>query len=237
MGIHYIEDSELQKIVEAIKAVNKMAEDETFSGADMAELIRSVKIFRLLFYTTDGNNLYEITEEDLKGITYLRSYIFCNMDWLKKITIPETVTGWNNNLFNGCGNLEEVRLSSSMTGVGNSGFYGCKKLKKINVEKLTSVSDSGFRGCVELEKLDFHKLKSIQVLAFNGCTKLSTLIIRREALCTLANINALTGTPIANGTGFIYVPDNLVDYYKGAENWVTYANQIKPISELEEGAE
>ena len=31
---------------------------------------------------------------------------------------------------------------------------------------------------------------------------------------------------------YFYVPDNLVDSYKAATNWSTYANQIRPISEL-----
>ena len=35
---------------------------------------------------------------------------------------------------------------------------------------------------------------------------------------------------VSSGTAFIYVPDNLVDSYKAAENWSKYANQIKPIN-------
>ena len=35
-----------------------------------------------------------------------------------------------------------------------------------------------------------------------------------------------------DGTDYIYVPDNLVDGFKIATNWSTYATQIKPISEL-----
>ena len=52
-------------------------------------------------------------------------------------------------------------------------------------------------------------------------------------MCTLANTNAFTNTPIESGTGYIYVLDELVDSYKSATNWSTYAEQIKPISELE----
>lgn len=45
--------------------------------------------------------------------------------------------------------------------------------------------------------------------------------------------NAFTGTKIASGTGYVYVPDELVEEYKVATNWSTFANQIKPLSELE----
>ena len=37
---------------------------------------------------------------------------------------------------------------------------------------------------------------------------------------------------IIRGTGYIYVQDNLVEQYKSATNWSTYADQIKPLSEL-----
>ena len=54
------------------------------------------------------------------------------------------------------------------------------------------------------------------------------------AVPKLRNINAFKNTPIEKGTGYIYVPDNLVDSFKIAENWSTYADQIKSINEMEE---
>jgi hypothetical protein len=50
----------------------------------------------------------------------------------------------------------------------------------------------------------------------------------------LGNVNVFSSSAIANGTGFVYVPDNLVEKYKTATNWSTYASQIKPMSELPE---
>lgn len=240
MSIHYIEDTELQKIVEAIKETNKMGEGETFSGADIAELIKERKLFKLMFDSYDPSSdgvFYEITEKDLEGVTVLRSYAFCGIKWLKKITIPECVVSYGNNIFNGCVNLEEIHLSSSMTNTGTTGFSTCYKLKKVNVENIKTVVSGGFQKCYELEKLDFHNLVYIFTSGFNGCKKLSTLIIRTNSVCSLYNINAFTDTPIASGEGFVYVPDDLVESYKTAENWVTYASQIKPLSELQEGAE
>ncbi len=52
------------------------------------------------------------------------------------------------------------------------------------------------------------------------------------AVPTLSNSNAFANTPIAQGTGYIYVPDNLVASFKTATNWSTYASQIKGVSEL-----
>ena len=63
-------------------------------------------------------------------------------------------------------------------------------------------------------------------------------------MATLLNTNAFdkcyhilgtvdaTYNPEGLKDGYIYVPDALVDSYKKATNWVTYADQIKPLSEL-----
>lgn len=39
------------------------------------------------------------------------------------------------------------------------------------------------------------------------------------------------GTPIANGTGYIYVPSALIEQYKVAENWSTYASQFRALED------
>ena len=72
---------------------------------------------------------------------------------------------------------------------------------------------------------------SIGSYAFCGCSKLTTLILRSETMCTLSNTNAFSSTPIESGTGYIYVPRALVDSYKAASNWSTYANQIRAIED------
>ena len=46
------------------------------------------------------------------------------------------------------------------------------------------------------------------------------------------NSNDLKGTTIEKATGYVYVPDDMVDTYKSATNWSTYASQIKGMSEL-----
>lgn len=61
---------------------------------------------------------------------------------------------------------------------------------------------------------------------------IKTLVLRASSICSLGSTNTLENSLIANGEGYIYVPDNLVNLYKTATNWSTYANQIKPLSEL-----
>ena len=122
----------------------------------------------------------------------------------------------------------------NVTSTGVNIFYACYALHTVNLPKLSAIGTNMFSYSSLLKKLDFPRVESISGGAFSGCSRLVTLILRKaDAVCTLENVNAFTNTPIARGTGFVYVPDNLVEQYKAATNWSTYANQIKPISELE----
>lgn len=66
---------------------------------------------------------------------------------------------------------------------------------------------------------------------FYECQVLETVIIRTSEICVLDSYMAFTGTPIESGTGYIYVPSALVDSYKAATNWTTYADQIRAIED------
>ena len=62
-------------------------------------------------------------------------------------------------------------------------------------------------------------------------TALIGVILSGPTVCTLETNFVFDNTPIASGTGYIYVSDNLVDTYKAATNWSAYASQIVAISE------
>jgi hypothetical protein len=69
--------------------------------------------------------------------------------------------------------------------------------------------------------------------AFYGCTKLSKLVMPNiTKVPSLQSMNALTNVPIRTGTGYVYVPDDLVESFKTATNWSTIADKIKGVSEL-----
>ena len=57
------------------------------------------------------------------------------------------------------------------------------------------------------------------------------MIIRSETICTLSNKNAFSGSSVASGTGYIYVPKDLVESYKTATNWSTYATQFRALED------
>ena len=88
-----------------------------------------------------------------------------------------------------------------------------------------------FYNCTKLEKIDFDVLVEMKDNDFYKCSALTAVIIRSPAVCTMSDSKAFKSTPIASGTGYIYVPAALVDSYKAATNWSVYADQIRAIED------
>lgn len=132
-----------------------------------------------------------------------------------------------------CIALTEVN-APELTEIGQSGFSGCLSLTKVNTPKVETLSNYAFYNCESLKSISLPKLYEIRTGAFKFCIMLDKLILGGNQVATLSSTTAFTATPIANGKGYIYVPDNLVDSYKTATNWSVYADQIRPISEYVE---
>lgn len=179
-------------------------------------------------------NCTEITDINLPNVINISYNSFHGCTKLKAISLPHCQVAGGNSFY-GCSNLEAVSLPSCHTlGTGALGsvFWGCSKLSQVSLPLVTTIMSFTFRDTV-IQKIDFLSVNNIESSAFIYARQLDTLILRNSNVCVLKNINAFDSTKIAAGTGYIYVPDNLVDSYKIATNWVTFANQIKPISELE----
>lgn len=136
----------------------------------------------------------------------------------------------------------------SNLGIGSQEFSGCESLESVYIDGSSTlhnlggcqVSYAAFQNCTSLHTVELKKTNTrgnfdIASSAFSGCSSLTKLVLDSVApyKWSLASANALQGTPIAAGTGYVYVPDELVDTYRAATNWATLADQIKPLSELE----
>ena len=108
--------------------------------------------------------------------------------------------------------LIKVNLSDETTEILSYAFGKCKNLAEITTEgMITKIGDQCFTECTSFEKIVLPNVISVPTLG----------------------VSVFYETLIESGTGYIYVPDTLVDSFKSATNWSAYADQIKPISELE----
>ena len=191
-------------------------------------------------------NLPSLTTIKMSSFTApptLSSGVFARCSNLVNLSLPKLLYNNDSQMCYGCSSLVTVDLPV-FTGQGNSYdtsgsttsyFASCSKLTNVNVPKMLYVNNSCFSYCSSLIKLKLPSVVKIDSSAFNGCSKLIALVIDKTTPPELTNINAFSNTPIRTGTGYIYVPDSVVDTYKAATNWSSFADQIKPISEYTEG--
>lgn len=116
-----------------------------------------------------------------------------------------------------------------VTSIGYRAFSDCSSLISAKFVSATSIGNYAFDSCSKLEKADFGSVASIGTSVFASCAALIALILRKNALCTIAS--DLYGTAIENGNGYIYVPAALVDSYKEASKWSTYATQFRALED------
>ena len=180
---------------------------------------------KLLSMIINQNTIIELNNNEIENI----NICFRECASLTTVDLPKCAT-INSHTFQGCTSLTTVDLPEC-TSINRYAFWDCTHLTTANLPKCTSIGDEAFGGCTNLTTIDLPECSSIGHAAFSGCTSLTTMILSNNQVVTLDGY-AFYNTPITNGTGYIYVPDNLVDSYKTATNWSTYANQIKPISEL-----
>lgn len=156
---------------------------------------------------------------------------------LTKVELP-AVTTMMGSAFMNCPNLTDVSIPlwAPTTGHGGGHFQNCTSLKEFTFQN-SHVPTACFSGCTAIEKVDVVgkavgvATNSVGASAFVNCSNLKALILRNTSMATLVNVNAFTDSAIAFGTGYIYVPSALVDSYKAASNWSTYAAQFRAIED------
>ena len=170
------------------------------------------------------------------SVTTIKRYCFRDEKTLIDIR-SEGVTSISSYAFYGCTSLALTSLPEGVTSIGSYAFRGCTSLALTSLpEGVTSISTSAFYGCTSLTLMSLPEgVTSIGISAFYGCTALTTLILRRtDAITALGNKSAFALTPIASGTGYIYVPSALLATYQAATNWSTYSAQFRAIEDYPE---
>lgn len=118
------------------------------------------------------------------------------------------------------------------TSIRQQAFRACTALASVNFPNVASVALGAFWQCTALARAEFGSAVAFANNAFYGCTSLKALILSNtEQVCT-ASGTPFAASAIAGGTGYIYVPAALVDTYKAASGWSTYAEQIRSLDEF-----
>lgn len=190
---------------------------------------------------------WNLNNVSFSNITSLNDNTFLRCVNLTSVNIPG-LKRIGNSAFSGCAKLTSPSFPA-LSYIGDRAFADCAALMSMSFSLVSFVGNSVFLGAVidtlcfpvltsmgtgiadNTAEIDIGGYLSIRASAFLSCFNLSTLILRNSSMCSLVNTNALSGTPIYSGCGYIYVPDELVDTYKSATNWATFASQIVSLGE------
>lgn len=179
-----------------------------------------------------------ITSVDCPNVTSIGDSAFYSCSALTNVNLDwESITSLSGNTFYGCSALSTpiefsgVETISGGSSFANSGFV------ELRFPKLTSAIAynalyGGYLG--KLEKVYVGGTCTFGSMTFNNQTHLNTVILASNEICTAQSSNLFTSTPIASGTGYIYVPQALIEQYKVATNWATFANQFRAIEDYPE---
>ena len=177
----------------------------------------------------DRNHAYQNAIQRVflgNGITGLGIYAFSNCYSLTQITLPSGVTSIGGNAFGSCYSLTQITLPIGVTNLGDYAFNACSSLAQITLPSgITSISNHAFQYCSSLAQITLlSSVTSIGVQAFSYCYSSAFYDFTAcTAVPTLSNKNAFSGIP---ADCEIRVPAALLDEWKAATNWATYANQI-----------
>ena len=184
------------------------------------------------------------TDISIVGLTRIPQYYCSSKDAnsfnalnksLVNVTLPNNLEAIESYGFYNCGNLALNSLPDSLVSIGTNAFYGnyALAIKKLP-PGVTALYNYTFYYCKAITELTIEgNITLINNYVFSYCQNLRKLIMPNiTSVPELRYANSFTNTPIASKTGYIYVPDSLVEEMKSATNWSTHASQIKGMSEL-----
>ena len=189
---------------------------------------------------------------DCPNVTYIGRYTCYSCESLETVNCPkaETIAYYafafsgittadfpsatmiEERAFSQCTNLTSVNFPALET-IGDLSLFQCA-FATAQFPTVKTVGKSGFRENENLTTVDLSSVESLGDYCFYKCSSLTTLIIRSSSVPTLGSYSPFYETPIVGGTGFIYVPSSLIDSYKAASNWSTYAAQFRAIEDYPE---
>lgn len=207
--------------------------------------------------TTIYDSAFEVLDYDvntarkvisLENISYIGSRAFHNSGFSGEINAPNLEMLGTYSFTRT--NFSAIKSLGSVSSIPNGGWnkWGCFSHNNsmrilIMPESISQIGSYAFSSCNALETVVLSQnVTIIGEQGFSFCAALQALILKSTTPPSLGGWG-IEGTLIDSGTGSIYVPDGtttdaedntitIVEAYKAATNWSTYAAQIFPISQL-----
>lgn len=200
---------EWKNIVNAVK--RKTGKTDPLLCTQVATEIDSITIKndeRTIFGDYVQGTIYEVTAEDLIGVTSISPYAFYYRP-ITSIEFPDTVTEIGKDAFT-YSKLKSVKLPDSMTSLTN-GFYRCYDLESVDLNNITYLGSYCLSESTSLTSIDISNITSADKGAFqnSGLTHITipgTLNTVSQSFCgrckSLASVRMENGVSKINSYAF-----------------------------------
>jgi len=113
------------------------------------------------------------------GLQTIGKSAFAYCSSLISITIPSTVTEFEDRTFKECTQLREVVLNDGLKKIGELAFKGCESLERISIPStVTNIDSWAFYACSSLKEVVFNNgLEMIEMGAFSDCRSVQSINI------------------------------------------------------------
>lgn len=133
-----------------------------------------------IYKGTEANIIipYRINGYAIEGINH---GAYSDVDTIKTVILPPTLTGISSTAFCGCDSLEKVVFTSKCQ-MARACFGYCPKLKEINLpDSLMKIPESAFIDCTSLEFIRIPtNVEIIDYHAFENCTRITSVVIPKK---------------------------------------------------------
>lgn len=206
-------------------------DDQTFTGwmPPCTNVTEDRDCYAQFVYYLTHRFLRRTLIDVVSNVNLVAASAFYSCSDMVSISLPNAIS-IAQHAFNGCRNLEIVD-APNVTDIAMYSFSNCVGLSEIKLPGAISIAQYAFNACTTLTKVDLGEMSDIGIYAFNRCSKLEAVIIRGYNVCQLIGASAFSGTPIESGTGYIYVPFDMYDYYTSDTSWSSLVNQIRIIED------
>lgn len=235
-----VKRSSLQSVADHIKA-KAGTEDKMVFPEEWETTIDAIE---------SGGDTYEVARQIVDRtiteyndyLTSIGDYAFAHCSNLESINV-ENVESLGVYAFLLCKSLKGEYRFEKLTSIGGGAFCGAgswgngcaiETLEFDVLETLTAGSismTSQTSANSKIKNVYFGNLKTIPSGNTFYYTPINSIVIATNQLCSLGSTNIFLNSNIAKGTGYIYVPQALLEEYKVATNWSTYANQFRAIED------
>ena len=169
---------------------------------------------------------YSLKHVNIPRVANLGTYVCSNAFALKSVSLAPTISTLGNYCFDSCSALSRLNIPNKVTSIATYVARYTRALIRLSLSpNIADIGTYSFSQCYSLTKFKAPaNLTSIKANAFNGCYCIMEYDFTEcTVVPTLAATSAFTNT---HSSSKFLVPASLVDEWKAATYWSTYATRI-----------